>query len=332
MQWIKRNLLFVSCGAIALVLLGVAGWFLYSNIQRDNEIQEGSDGLQQQLSEAQRLSSLPASVTQENIEEAKKQQKALKDFRGQLRDLFAPAPVFDKMDDRAFSSYLLKALRDLSTAASNANVILPDKFKFTFTAQTVQSQFPAESIDLWTKQLADIKSICDALYQSKINALDAIQRVPVAAMDNSPGEFLTATIMTNQAGTTFSPYFISFRSFSGDLAAVLERFSRSTNCIIVKSINVTPSTVPLPAPTVSAPGAPTRFYYPATARPAPRPTVAEVDRYGLGGKGGGAPPPQPTAIVARSPQTAASTVTTVLAERPLQVTMLLEIVRLGESK
>jgi hypothetical protein len=334
MQWIKRNLFFVVGGVVALALMGAAGWFVYTNIQKDREIQEGEDGLQKQVSEAQRLSTAPASPTEENIKAAKEETRRLKEFRTSLKELFAPAPVFPKTDDKGFKDFLEKNISELTMAASNANVLLPvgpnnEKFGFTFSTHRNQFQFSPGSIEPWMEQLSDIRSIAQILFQSKVNALDTIQRVAVSKDDTAPSDFLAGTILTNQAGTTFAPYLTSFRCFSADLASVIEKFSRSTNCIIVKTVNVVPSAVPLPTGNLNQP-APARRYF----APQPQAVVRPAEDYAVErryGKGGPAPAvPQPTQVAPRTAAAATPSAVTVLTEKLLQVTLLLEVVRLHE--
>lgn len=336
MEWIKRNVIFVASIAIAVVLMGVAGFLVLSKMQEDTNIQEE---LNQQVSEAQRLYSSPAFPSDENIEEAKQQHKALKGFREKLEGVFTPAPTFPTMDDQKFKSYLLQTIAVLRKRAEAANVFLPEEFNFTFTAHRDRFQFPTNDINGWLVQLEDIKIICDLLYQSRINALDTLQRVPLSSgVDVGSGEFLGDTVMTNKGGTTFTPYMVGFRCFSAELANVLEAYSRSTNCIIVKAVNVVPSTAPLPVLTPAAPvPAQRRVIYraPAAAAAPARSSAAEPDMALFGGKGA----PQPVAVaapIAVAPRavarTAAPTTVTVIKEEPLQVTLMLEIIRLGASQ
>ena len=49
MSWIKRNLYFVIGSVIALALMGLAGWYLYSNWQLNNEILEKLNADYEQL-------------------------------------------------------------------------------------------------------------------------------------------------------------------------------------------------------------------------------------------------------------------------------------------
>ena len=52
MDWIKRNLYFLIGGLVALVLMGLAGYYLYSEWQVNNEIYTK---LEEQYAELKRL-------------------------------------------------------------------------------------------------------------------------------------------------------------------------------------------------------------------------------------------------------------------------------------
>lgn len=320
---------------MALALMIAAGVMAFSKYSQDNAIQEELNG---QVQEAQRLYSSEAFPSDENIAEAKKQQAQLKEFRVKLKEVFTPAPKFPKMGDQEFKNYLMSGITELTTMASQANVALPSPFSFTFTPHRTQFQFPSNCIESWLVQLADIKVVCEILYASRVNALDSIQRVPISPdIDRETSEILGGNISTNKAGVTFTPYLISFRSFSGELAAVLEGFSRSKNCIIVKTVNVVPSTIPLPISSVSVPtAAPARrMMIPApTATPRVTSLPAEMEaRYGIGGKSGSiiAAPISSSPVLTRSAQLGSTTVT-ILKDQPVQATILLEIIRLGHSQ
>ncbi|MFN7140176.1 MAG: hypothetical protein ACK4UN_12650, partial [Limisphaerales bacterium] len=78
MAWIKKNLVFVICSAVALILLIVASVFLFGNMSRDGEVQEE---LNQVTSDWQRLNTSGSFPSQENIEAAKREQEKVRNFR-----------------------------------------------------------------------------------------------------------------------------------------------------------------------------------------------------------------------------------------------------------
>lgn len=330
MQWIKRNVFFFASCVVALLLIAGAVFFAFSQMDADTAIQEE---LAQQVNEANRLATLSPSPTKDNISAVKKEEKRVDEVRGDLSGYFPPYRSTQKMDVQNFKSFLEKAIAELTDEAAKANVALPPKYSFTFGPHRTLFQFSPGSIEAWVDQIQDLRAICGVCFQAKLNTLDNVQRATASLDDKNSTELLAQSVLTNASGTTFSPYVISFRCFSQELGDVLAGFANAPDCIVVKHIAVAPSVVPLPS-TASAP-APLQMRPAAAAAyraPAAAPAVpVEVDmsaRYGISsGKGGNLPSaPAPVAPVATRP--AAQTVTTVLAEQPLQVTLNLEVIRM----
>ena len=325
MAWIKRNLFFVVGGVAALLLLGVAGFYLISNLKQDSSV---TDELNQQISELRNIYNAPVHPNDDNIAAAKKDTQRVGEFLNEARKLFVPIPTYAKTDDKGFNNLLLNTIYELQTGASNSGVALPPDYSFTFLAQRGKLTFSAGSIEPWTAQLSEIKTLCHILYQARVNAIEGMRRVPVSA-DDAVGtpDYLTAAITTNNIAIS-TPYEVTFRSFSAELAAVMNGILRSTNCLIVKTIAVEPSKAvggALPG------GFPTAEFNPAF------PTAG--GRYGLESRYGrpqGFPPrgpllPQPQAPVPGAPS--ASTGPTVfLTERPLQITLLIDVVKLKPQR
>src|SRR5215831_1217113 len=130
MAWIKRNLYFLVGGAVALALMGLAGFYLYSKWQLNNEILEK---LQADFAELERLSKEkphPGDGKKvNNIEEAKNQQKQLREFTQRGRKFFAripPIPDAPKVTDHELSTAFSHTIDQLRRDATNASVTLPD--------------------------------------------------------------------------------------------------------------------------------------------------------------------------------------------------------------
>jgi hypothetical protein len=123
-----------------------------------------------------------------------------------------------------------------------------------------------------------------------------------------------------------TPYEVSFRSFSGEIGAVLDGILRSTNCLIVKTLTVAPSLNPVGGANPNAPAAPA--YAPAYV-PQPVPSRDSfASRYGAGPEiPRAAAPPVAAAPVAGRPA-APSGPTVFLSEKPLRVTLLIDVVKL----
>ena len=99
MSWIKRNLYFVIGSAVALALMGLAGWYLYSQWERNNAILEELDKVYARLGELNRANPHPGSSKVDNVEAARKQRQELRSFIQKTQPFF-PAhcshPRFDQ--------------------------------------------------------------------------------------------------------------------------------------------------------------------------------------------------------------------------------------------
>ena len=167
MAWIKKNLVFVICSVVALVLLGVAGWMLFSNMGRDTAIQEE---LNQELANWQSLNS-GSFPSQENIDAANKEKEKLLEVRKQSSSVVPLVSAPPQLSDQQFVNLLGTKIAELRTRAEQAGVALPEQYDFTFSAQRKSLNFPAGSIESWVPQLNDIEGICNVLFRARVNAV-----------------------------------------------------------------------------------------------------------------------------------------------------------------
>ena len=324
MAWIKRNLFFVVGGAAALLLLGFAGFYLFSNLKKDTR---ATDDLNQQISELRRMYDAPVHPGTEavdNISAAKKDEQRVREFLVQARKLFVPIPTYEKTDDKGFNNLLLNSISELKAGASNSAVVLPPDYAFTFLAQRGKLTFKPGSIEPWTAQLSEIKAICNILYQAKINVLEGLRRVPVSPDDpGGTADYLPTGITTNDIAIV-TPYEVTFRSFSGELGSVMDGILRSTNCLIVKTVSVEPSRV-LPGTPEPLPG--TQLLPSYTPSPYGPGRGGEASRYGIG-------PTRPVLPATPVPgRPAASTAPVVFqSEKPLQIRLVIDVVKLKPQR
>jgi hypothetical protein len=245
MAWIKRNLYFLIGGAVAMVLLGLASWFLYSKWELNNQVLEKLNADYAELDRLNKQHPHPGSGSVNNIERAQKQQQILRDFIQNARPYFqriAPIPEIQKLTDQGFSSALSRTIDQLRHDAAGASVILATNYSFSFEAQKQKVSFPAGSLRPLADQLGEVKTICDVLFQARINYLDGVRRVSVSSDDASgtQTDYLPEHSVTNNLAV-LTPYEVAFRCFSSELAAVLAGFANSPYALLVKSINVEPA-------------------------------------------------------------------------------------------
>jgi hypothetical protein len=254
MDWIKRNLYFVIGGAIALLLMGAAGFYLYSKWNLNGEIVKQLDEQYAELDRINKLKPHPGEPGKvDNVEIAKEQQKQLRATIAKTKPYFqriAPIPDVPKLADADFSRALSRTIDQLQKDATIASVSLPPKlasgstYSFSFEAQKSKVSFAAGSLVPLSVQLGEVKTICDVLFQAKVNSLDSLRRESISADDanstQGQTDYISRHSVTNELAV-LSPYEITFRGFSSELAAVLAGFASSPYGLIVKTINVEPA-------------------------------------------------------------------------------------------
>jgi hypothetical protein len=353
MAWLKRNLFFVIGSLVALILMGLAGWFLYSKWSLNNEILTSLNTDYEELKKLNGANPHPGSGSVNNIKLAQEQRDQLKDFLKKTQAYFQPIPRIPdlpKITDRDFSAALSQTIEQLRNQATNASVSLPpENYNFSFTAQKSRISFAANSLNRLAIQLGEVKAIAQVLYDAKVNALDNLRRERVSQDDSSGSQtdYITDKTETNSLAV-MTPYEITFRSFSTELAAVMAGFASSPHAIVVKTLNV--ELAPAVAVTEQNPmltSMPMMVQQPnpmaeemSRAQQEARSQAAFASRYGVGagqqnlggvtyrGLGQGAPPPYtPQPGVRPTAQPGKGGLPTVLDEKLLKITMNLVIVK-----
>jgi hypothetical protein len=329
MQWIKRNLFLVVGGIVALGLLGFAGFYLFTKIQQDQSVTGELDAATQKLEALAKRDPYP---NPENIAAAADEAKRVHGFLGDMEKYFLPAPYPEELNNMTFRTYLDNTRARLLGDAQRAGVEVPTNYWFTFSAQKGSMTFAPASLQPLASQLADIRMICEVLFDAKVNSLISLKRAPVDSQDSSLGsqDYLTAKGVTNNWSVAM-PYEVAFQGFSSELAAVLEGFRRLPHCYIITNLVAEPAAAAAAATEEqSTPDLYSRYGL--------RPPMGGADsilreryggRFGGGRYGGGPrmmqpmpqPLPQPVRPVSRGPQT-------VLDEKPLRFTLSVQSIKL----
>jgi len=319
MDWIKRNLFFVIGAVIGLAMLGGAGWYLWSKLNLNNQTWESLNKDYEDLKRLNSANPHPGAGNVDNIATAKQQVADLKSFQEKARGAFQkipPIPDLPKITDRDFSFALSRTISALRADATSSGVSLPPDYEFSFLAQSKMPSFQTNTLPSLAVQLGEVKAICDVLFEAKINALDLLRRERVSPEDSTGAatDYVAEKSLTNELAV-LSPYELTFRCFSPELAAVLANFASSPHGFVVKTINVDPE------------GASSALDLTATGPGIPEPQPTPPPRFPAYGRAGVTPTPTATATGAR-----AGALPTVLDERKLRVTIALVIVKLIPPK
>jgi hypothetical protein len=311
MAWIKRNLFFVVGGILALGFLGWAGYYNYQGWSHNQSALSRLTEIQKNIGDLTRKKPSPGNDKIDNIKAAKDQERELQDWIRQAERHFKPiAPIPDTgtnaVSSAEFAGTLRRTIEQMQREAEAASVSVPPKYTFAFTVQTTLVKFDTGNLGLVAEQLGEVKAIAGILFAARVNALDGIQRVRVSADDTtaSAADYFDGRSETNSLAV-LTPYQITFRSFTPEVADVLSRFAASRHGFVVKSVNI------------QSAGA-----FAATTVP------------GGGGEGGapgpmGGPPPPP---MLAPPPPGKGGLQTVLNEQLLRVTLTVEVVKLLPKK
>jgi hypothetical protein len=338
MDWIKRNLVFVVGGAVTLVLMGLAGWYCFSGWNNNAQQKELITAAYAELTTLYANKPAPGDGKKvNNIALAKEQQKEAQEFIQKLAAFLEPIPALPpgtNITGREYSAALQETITQLQREATNSSVILPPRYKFSFEKQAGLVTFAPGTLEPLAIQLGEVKALCDVLNTAKINSLDAIrrERVPGSPDDLSgpATDYIDFQSTTNEL-SIITPYEISFRCFTPELAAVLAGFAQSKYGLVVKAINVEPALNPL-MPEVAAPMYAAPIYVPPpVAAPPSRymeegggPSSRYANRYNTP-----APVAQPVyAQPTYAQPTSKSGLQPFLKEKQLKVTLLLHVVKL----
>jgi hypothetical protein len=125
-------------------------------------------------------------------------------------------------------------------------VTLPrTNYAFTFESIRPKVKFEPASLPLLATQLGEIKAICEILLNAKVMAIDSIRRERVCVEDSPeiyPMDYIRETSITNDIAI-LTPYEVTFRCFSSELAGVLAGFANAQSTFIIKYLDVEPVTL-----------------------------------------------------------------------------------------
>lgn len=246
MSWVKRNLYFLIGSTLAVVLLVLAGFYFVTNYHLNDENLKKLNERYDELDTLARAKPNPGNKEIDNIEISRQQEAEVRGIMEKERKHFSPIIPIPNPPDKVvtkdeFASALRRTMDELANAAAAASVTLPPKYSFSFEAERALTIFAPGSLEPLSVKLGKVKTICNVLYQAKVNSLDNLRRERVSADDlkGPASDFLEIGSLSNQLAV-LTPYEVGFHCFSPELASVLAAFANDPHGFIVKAVNVEP--------------------------------------------------------------------------------------------
>jgi hypothetical protein len=233
-------------------LLIASGWYCYSSMQSNTAVWAH---LQEAYGKIDTISKKPQGAgndTVNNIEAAKEQTKEVQARVAEMRKFFVPVrgiPNTNHFDDRMLAFAVRDTVSQLRAAAQAHNVTLPvstPEFAFSFTLQAGKISYDANSAGMLSKQLGEVKLVCDTLFNCRISSLDAVQRERTADDVNGANSGAagvndyTDSISLTNGNVVITPYQVTFECFTPELANVISSFANQQHTVVVKTLNLQP--------------------------------------------------------------------------------------------
>jgi len=271
MDWLKKNWKLVAWIAGCLLILGGAVGFLFKQY---SYAREAAAKLQQQTQELDRLVRMnphPGNDRVDNIKAAKEQQKEIESLIEKAKQVLQPIQYPTNLTSGQFRLLLDRTIAELTKKARQSGVRIPADFAFSFDNIRNRMSFDSKFIPTLTRQLIEVKTISEILFDAKVLTLDAIRRTqvlrtnqpsqttaspfgpafgapapaptpppsptPSYGMGLTSSNFWDREIITNDLAI-ITPYEFTFHCFTEELARFLYGIAQAKKGIVVKNIAV----------------------------------------------------------------------------------------------
>jgi hypothetical protein len=242
----RQTTFFLGGGLLALLLVGGFGYVLLSGYQRNAKV---SEQLNAAVREFERLNHRTPSITEENIEAARTEQRRVAAAVAELRRYFGAMGGLTNLDTAEFKFLLTATIDRLDRLADRQEVRIPANFGYTFANQRRAVALNPDDLAPWSLQLLEIQGLCEVLFNARVHSVAALRRSTVSTNDSADSIIRHVHPSTNEiARSVATPYEVVFLGFTTELEDVLEGLLRSPQCFIVKNIDVKPAPQHVPGP------------------------------------------------------------------------------------
>ena len=254
----KLRKIVLAAGAAWLVLLAVAGFFLYRGISRFQTSESELNAARGELDNLYARNPFPSppNVVQETTNLVLLKQQ----FNAFLTGLGQGQPDMVKQTPAAFMGSFWQTQKELLRQAKASAVVVPGDFKFGFAAYGSGELPVADDVPGLTLQLSIVTNLCAMLYDSRINELIRVEREPFDAASGRgagsaagvsrrgppppPGPVAPGAGNVNigvvPAGALYTGlhFTLEFRATEDAVVAALNRLARSPLFVVVTDLQL----------------------------------------------------------------------------------------------
>jgi hypothetical protein len=230
----------IGVGIVLLVLVSVAGFFLYRGIAHFARSEKELAAARQDLD---RLYSRDPFPSAENVAQERQNLEALSaEFSNFVERLSVGQMEPQDRSPREFMDVFWKTQQALMADARRHRVLLPDNFLFGFDAYGAGKPPESNNVPRLTQQLGVITNLCNVLYEAGVTDISALTREPfdtsAAGADPAAEAAAGAGLFAPNSLHAKMRFGLEFRASEAAVIAVLNRFANSALFVVVAEVQM----------------------------------------------------------------------------------------------
>lgn len=232
---------------VSVLLIGGAGYFAYAQYTAYTTAQGNLSSVRDSWQSLEQQDPHPGTETVRNIEAANKDlTNNVQVLYNNTVSLFQPVPDILLTNATDLNIAVNEGIYRMTKGADLFGVTIKNDYNFTFRGQkAVVNYADSGSIPKYAFHLHNVERLVDAIFNARVHSLESIKRVKVDEIDDNSFGIMTEVGMTKDEFLLHTPYEISFKGFSSELASVIEHLANSKDVYIVKAMKVEPTELPV---------------------------------------------------------------------------------------
>lgn len=222
----KVNPFYITWGIISLLLVGGAGFFLFSSKSAYDSTKGSFDDKEVTIERLQKKAPVPSSKS------VKEMEKLVADYEADVNELYSSLATYQRplrtdLTDAQFQEDVFKKREAFFTAAKASNLEIEDKNEFYFGMERYRETLPSPAnVPLLAYQLEAIDRMLAILVDNGAEQLLDLKRelLPTEVAPNEPDPTLGQSVVRYELRVEFLAPFDAYQKFINELANDKEFF------------------------------------------------------------------------------------------------------------